>query len=488
MGENNSRESKFSRRSFLKISGAASATLGMTGLGFFGLQAGKSASSYTGRESFQGAAQSFNRKKFIIDKSPHVKVGQTSRIDARTEMIFARIPRLMRQWKKGIEIDDLDPLLKSFYKSHPDQFELDSDLINRVFPEFRKANKEYGEKYLLAQAWSNAMSAVWPEGINQPPEISDFPRGERYGEPSKPYKLKSPGKTSKLIKQMAYQFGSILVGITELNPDWVYEHPLKRRGFDSDKPFKVPDHWKYAIVVGTPMSWDPFYANPTYGTSEDAYSRSRIIAYRMAAFIKQLGYAARPHTPGTDYDLMVVPIAIDAGLGEQGRHSVLITPELGSNFRPAVITTNIPMKPDKPIKFGVEEFCKTCKICAENCPSGAITHGDKQVVRGYKRYQVNISKCHNFWYSNLGNIGCRLCVASCPYSRKSNWLHRTALKVTSNDPTGVSHKVLTAMQKSFYPSPDAGDYYIPSMGGKNASYREPPWWLKTEDFIDMQGG
>jgi len=481
-------ENTFSRRSFLKLSGTASALLGTTGLGFFGYQAGKSPSSYTGRESFQGAAQSFNRKHFAVDSPTYEKVGETRRVDSRTEMIFSRISRLMRQWDKNKGLDSLDPLLKSYYSTHQKDLDLDLELMNDIFPKFRKANKKYGKEYILAEAWSNAMGAVWPKGINQPPEISDFPRGERYGEPSKPYKLKSPEKTSKLIKQVAYQFGSILVGIAELNHDWVYLHPSRRRGFDPDKPLKVPEHWKYAIVVGTPMSWDPFYANPTYGTSHDAYSRSRIIAYRMASFIKQLGYAARPHTPGTDYDLMVVPIAIDAGLGEQGRHSVLITPELGSNFRPAVITTNIPLKPDKPIEFGVQDFCKTCKICAENCPSGAITLGEKTVVRGYKRYQLDISKCHNFWYSNLGNIGCRLCVASCPYSRKSNWLHRTALTVSANDPTGISHKALTAMQKRLYPAPDPGDYYIPSMGGKNASYREPPWWLKTRDFIDLDGG
>ena len=77
------------------------------------------------------------------------------------------------------------------------------------------------------------------------------------------------------------------------------------------------------------------------------------MAFRLTSFIKTLGYAARPHTPGTSYDLMVPPIMVDAGLGEQGRHSIVITPELGCNFRPAVVTTNLPLVPDKPIEFGV---------------------------------------------------------------------------------------------------------------------------------------
>lgn len=166
----------------------------------------------------------------------------------------------------------------------------------------------------------------------------------------------------------------------------------------------------------------------------------------------------------------------------------MITPELGCNIRPAVVTTNIPLQPDKPIEFGVKEFCKSCKICAENCPSGAITTGDMTVVRGYRRYALNVEKCRNFWFSNLGNIGCRLCLSTCPYTRKSNWLHQMAFDVTSHDPTGLSHKALTFMQKRFYPAPDPQDYYMPSMGGKNASYRQPPWWLRAEDFIDFKGG
>jgi reductive dehalogenase len=298
--------------------------------------------------------------------------------------------------------------------------------------------------------------------------------------------MKDPEKTAALIKKMAHEFGSTLVGITKLNPDWVYGYPIGGRGWeDREAPLEIPAWWEFAIVVGTPMAWDPMFANPNYGTSNDAYSRSRIIAARVEAFIKALGYPARIHVPGTSYDLMVPPIAIDAGLGQPARHSAMITPELGGNFRPAVITTNLPMATDKPIDFGVEEFCAHCKVCAEVCPSGAIPMGDKVEVRGYLKYQLDTAKCQNFWNSNLGDMGCRLCVASCPYTRKANWLHQMALKVTANDPTGISERALTTLQKSFYPGPPPEDYYIPSMGGKNASYREPPWWLRTEDFIDL---
>jgi len=478
---------KLDRRGFLKLTGTAAAATGGAGAAAFGYQAGKEPASYTGCESKQGGAQTFNRRRFASPKPTYEKVGESRRIDTRTEVIFSRTGRMGRQikregWSPEQGIAGLkDELLKSYYMAHPEDMEEDARLFNEIGPARRTEPHENHDRFLLAEAWSNAMGAVSPPPIDTPPEESDFPQGRRAREA---VKLKSPEQTSKLIKMIAHQLGSVLVGIAKLNPDWVYQYPLRGRGFAPNEPFDVPEHWVYAVAVGVPMSWDPMYANPNYGTSEDAYSQSRIIAYRLTAFIKELGYAARPHTPGTSYDLMVPPILVDAGLGEQGRHGVVITPELGPNFRPAIVTTNIPLEPDQPIDFGVQSFCKTCKICAEQCPSGAITMGDKVVVRGYKRYQMSASKCFNFWNSNLGNFGCRLCIASCPYARKSNWLHRTALHVTSNDPTGLSHQVLVEMQDKLYPVPSPEDYYMESMGGKNASYRDAPWWLRTEDFIE----
>ena len=83
----------------------------------------------------------------------------------------------------------------------------------------------------------------------------------------------------------------------------------------------------------------------------------------------------------------------------------MITPEVGCNFRPAVITTNIPMATDKPIDIGVDDFCLHCKVCAEQCPSGAIPMGDKVEVRGYRRWKIDTAKCQNFWTSNSGEHG-----------------------------------------------------------------------------------
>ncbi len=479
------------RRDFLKAAGLASGAAGAGGLGAFGYAAGQDPSSYLGMQNEEGASLVFNRKRYEVDRPTYEVVGSTSRPDARVLQIFERRSRFMREYfqlrggEDPITPESFSEPLRAYYLEKPTELELDIFNVEELQPKLRADSMEYGDPYILAEAWSAAMGAVGPDPIRGTPEENDIPR-DRRGQPVEPRKLKDPRKTAELIKAVGLQFGSVMVGITELNPDWVYGYPISRRGFeDTEVPLEIPDWWRYAIVVGSPMSWDPTYANPTYGTSNDAYSRARIIATRMEAFIKTLGYAARTHVPGTSYDLMVPPIAIDAGLGEQGRNGIMITPELGCNIRPAVITTNIPVATDKPIDIGVDDFCLHCKVCAEQCPSGAIPMGEKVEVRGYRRWKIDTAKCQNFWTSNLGNMGCRICIACCPYTRKSNWLHKTAMKVTANDPTGLSEKVLTSMQKGFYPGPDPEDYYMPSLGGENATYREPPWWLRTEDFIDL---
>lgn len=468
----------------------------------FGYAAGKDPDTYLGWQNQEGASLVFRRDGYRVDKPTYEVVGETRRVDARTHQIFERRGRFMAEYRRilgarrgtegeeepeeaAITPGDFSEPLRSYYRNHPQDLELDILAVEEIMPRLRADSREYGDRYLLARAWSNAMGAVGPEPIRDSPALNDLPR-DRRGRPVDPVKLKDPVKTAELIQAVAMQFGSTLVGITALNPDWVYGYPIRGRGFEeTEEPLEIPDWWTYAIVVGVPMSWDPMYANPTYGTSNDAYSRSRIIATRLEAFIKTLGYAARTHVPGTSYDLMVPPVAIDAGLGEQGRHGVMITPEVGCNFRPAVVTTNIPLATDRPIDFGVQDFCAHCKVCAEACPSGAIPMGEKEEVRGYRRYKIDTAKCLNFWNSNLGNMGCRICIAVCPYTRKANWLHRMALEVTANDPTGLSERVLTGMHKGFYPGPDPEEYYVPSLGGENASFRDPPWWLRTEDFVDL---
>jgi epoxyqueuosine reductase len=82
-------------------------------------------------------------------------------------------------------------------------------------------------------------------------------------------------------------------------------------------------------------------------------------------------------------------------------------------------------------------------------------------------------------------MGCRLCVATCPYSRKDNWIHDVARTLDPRDPTGVVSSGLLWMQRNFFDAPEAIEYHRPELGGHFASYREEPSFLKAEKYLDI---
>lgn len=414
-------------------------------------------------------------------------MGPTRRIDPRTEVIFSRRGNLVAArrgsddapgWSPEDGVEALPEPLASFYKENPEKLELDLLRLDTLEPQQREDREKYDLRFALSMAWASAYDTVRPPRPNAPPEEWDF-QGVR----DEPFVFKSPDHAAELIKKVSHTFGATAVGITRLNPDWVYSHDV--RGGEPG-PFEVPEWWEYAIAITIPHEWDQMLANPTYGTTSDGYARANIAGARIERFIRNLGYPARLHSPGNGYDLVVPPIMVDAGMGEQGRFVFTITPELGANNRPAVITTSLPMTPDKPINMGIHDFCKRCKICADQCPSDAISYADEpdMVVRGYKRWALDIEACYNFWGQVLGNGGCRVCLAVCPYARKNNWLHAMARNVSAYDPTGLADHGLIWMQENFFEYPDPQAYYPPP-DGVNASYRQPPEWMQIERWINV---
>jgi len=384
------------------------------------------------------------------------------------------------------EPDDCIEPLKTYYIENPDVYELDKLRLESIMPKRSQDTAKYGDYYTLINAWASAWSTH--ESITSPPEISDFqfagPGGR--GRPIRdPIPFKSPDHASRLIKKVAHHFGATLVGITKLNPDWCYNFGL--RGSDEEETYKVPEHWENVIAFGIPHQWEQVESNPNMGTSYDAYARSSIAARRLETFIKSLGYPARRHSPMDGYDLIAVPVLVEAGLGQQGRHGIVVTPETGSNLRVAFVTTNLPMTLDKPIDFGVNEFCATCKICAEICPSNSISYEESNEDmnrRGYNHWEINTTSCYNYWMQSMGSMGCRLCLIACPYSRKNNWVHAMARNTDRRDPTGLLTDGLVKMQKSFFKSPEASEY-LPPPDGRFANFREPPDWLTVKDYLDM---
>jgi len=68
--------------------------------------------------------------------------------------------------------------------------------------------------------------------------------------------------------------------------------------------------------------WDP--GRLASAACGDGYSRMAVTAFKLAEFIRALGYRALPAGNGVG---LSIPIAIDAGMGELGRNGLLVTPK-----------------------------------------------------------------------------------------------------------------------------------------------------------------
>ncbi|MBM4171631.1 MAG: tRNA epoxyqueuosine(34) reductase QueG [Ignavibacteria bacterium] len=110
--------------------------------------------------------------------------------------------------------------------------------------------------------------------------------------------------------------------------------------------------------------------------------------------------------------------AVKSGIGWMGKHSNIISREIGSWFFIATIITNWEFENNSTIK----NFCGNCTACIDACPTDAIV----------KDYVVDSNRCISFLtIENKGDIskefqekfdgwifGCDICQDVCPWNQK----------------------------------------------------------------------
>jgi reductive dehalogenase len=247
-----------------------------------------------------------------------------------------------------------------------------------------------------------------------------------------------PAEVSRKVKRAARFFGASLVGICELDRRWVYSHvsnDLTREHL----PMEIPEEYRYAIAMAIEMDYRLVQTSPTGGAAAATglgYSKMAFVAGLLAQFIRGLGYKAIPC--GNDTALSI-PIAVEAGLGELGRNGLLITESFGPRVRLCKIFTDLPLVPDEPHFFGVEDFCRRCMKCAQDCPSRAISFGEKttQVPTvsnnpGVLKWPIDAEQCYKYWLAN--GLDCANCIRVCPFNKGEGWLHDLARAAIKNAP------------------------------------------------------
>ncbi len=268
-----------------------------------------------------------------------------------------------------------------------------------------------------------------------------------------------PDILTRQVKTMARLAGADLVGVGPVNQRWFYsriqrnynapEPPFHTKNIvfrdvpipaETDEELIIPTSVDRTIVMGIALNRVFMQTSPTTAANSMAelgYSRMAMAVLSLAEFIRAQGYIAIPSMNGTGPS---VPMAIEAGLGESGRHGLLITPEYGTAQRLCKVYTNMPLNLDRPIDFGAVKFCETCKKCATNCPAKCLPMTTERQWEprvesnngGTFKWYNDTMKCLQFWISN-GNT-CSVCMASCPFTKGAAWAHHVTRFAIKNMP------------------------------------------------------
>ena len=223
-----------------------------------------------------------------------------------------------------------------------------------------------------------------------------------------------PGVLSRHVKSLAYFLGADQVGICE-----VPEYAMFLYNKDGSE---IPCNYKYAIVLVKQKERNTTRASDGHDwifdpCSHQCYNLLSQWTETMANYIRRLGFEAFASYLGT-YTTVMVPLLLAAGIGESGRLGLVVSPFLGPNFKSAAVLTNLPLLPDKPVDFGLKEYCKTCGICAQQCVSHAISQ-DNEIIEynGYQKYKIDYHRCAVLNRMNQNGGNCGRCANICPWNR-----------------------------------------------------------------------
>ncbi|MCX6013846.1 MAG: reductive dehalogenase [Chloroflexi bacterium] len=269
----------------------------------------------------------------------------------------------------------------------------------------------------------------------------------------------TPEENSRIVRSAMRMFGASQVAFLELDEKnkkfiYTYDSDGKKIDFeDVEKPYEtidrrvIPNRFRSVIVFTVEMSEEllkrrngraptPLSASAT----GSAYARARVIIDDTQVFLHVLGYQG----------LMTVwfnglgcapALGIMAGIGEQSRLNRLISPEHGPLIRIFRIITDLPLAPSKPIDAGIMRFCKTCKICANECPSGTLSKDTEPTWEvkgpwnnpGHKAYFEDSIKCMQYWLHSTAS--CSTCFAVCPFSNKNkSFIHTFVMATLAKTP------------------------------------------------------
>ena len=274
----------------------------------------------------------------------------------------------------------------------------------------------------------------------------------------------NPEMLTRFIKRLGYFLRADIVSVSHVPEYAVYSHDMQGNEIDIK--------YKYAVVIVMAKEYQTLAASNGFDwiglpMSYDLYLRLAVISETIANYIRRLGYPASAEYTGKTPDgcrVLFTPLLLWSGIGEVSRAGIILNPYLGMHFKAAVVLTDMPLVQDKPVDFGLQDFCKKCLICADYCPGNAIPRGEKSMHNGYEIWKLNEQRCHSFRVMNKKGTYCGRCIKVCPWTRPNTFSHNLVRLAVQR--SGIARRI--AIQSSKILKPDKAN-------------SEDKWWFNLEE-------
>jgi epoxyqueuosine reductase len=253
------------------------------------------------------------------------------------------------------------------------------------------------------------------------------------------------------IKARAHALGFDVCGITRADPasradyfrqwsadgkagemQWLARDPTRR----SDPRLVLPG--ARSLIVAGINYWQPQPATrgriARYALGDDYHPILLEKLERLADELGQEGGSAKVYVDTGP--VLEKPLAMRAGVGWQGKSTMLIHPKLGPWLLLGEILTTLELEADAP----ESDHCGTCDRCLTACPTGAIT----------APYQLDARRCIAYLTIELkGSIpeemrpligdrvyGCDECLDVCPWNRFAQTTRESRFMAPANEAGG----------------------------------------------------
>jgi ferredoxin len=210
---------------------------------------------------------------------------------------------------------------------------------------------------------------------------------------------------TELIRQKARDLGYGEVGFAQFDRHYVYQS--RRRQLKPGLP--------HAICLALEQSYIPTQTIPSLDAESvhgGTYELQGPLTMELTDYIRSLGYRVQVSGPTLHYGPMI-PMFVDAGLGQLGANGQLLSPHFGSRARLQIILTDANVTYDKPIDYGIHQFCQVCQVCVNRCPGRALMP-EKVWYRGVEKNKLVFKRCRPVMANYLG---CGVCMKVCPVQR-----------------------------------------------------------------------